>query len=214
MTSSPWLPEEDDRSQVDEQSSSSPHPGLYRVADAEVSLNTKQSIKANELCYIRWQSDIVMWLSIHIKFENDLDLGRGNSRFVKLKSPLMYAKILLYSRSSYFLHQICLYEIIKLFCTIFRISANFRKKFETVLMGYSVAGGKLIHEKNQKQKISWHYPFKPVNRFHKICEITRQKIPVYSSYKKSAKTSTSQDVHAASLYIIWYTVGGCTWWKR
>jgi hypothetical protein len=47
MTSSPWLPEEDDRSQVDEQSSSSPHPGLYRVADAEVSLNTKQSIKAN-----------------------------------------------------------------------------------------------------------------------------------------------------------------------
>ena len=34
------------------------------------------------------------------------------------------------------------------------ISANFRKKFETVLMGYSGAGGKLIHEKNQKQKIS------------------------------------------------------------
>ena len=33
------------------------------------------------------------------------------------------------------------------------ISANFRKKFETVLMGYSGAGGKLIHEKNQKQKI-------------------------------------------------------------
>jgi hypothetical protein len=28
------------------------------------------------------------------------------------------------------------------------------KKFETVLMGYSGAGGKLIHEKNQKQKIS------------------------------------------------------------
>ncbi len=27
-------------------------------------------------------------------------------------------------------------------------------------MEYSVAGGKLIHEKNQKQKISWHYPFK------------------------------------------------------
>ncbi len=30
-------------------------------------------------------------------------------------------------------------------------------------MGYSGAGGKLIHEKNQKQKISWHYPF---NRGH------------------------------------------------
>jgi hypothetical protein len=26
-------------------------------------------------------------------------------------------------------------------------------------MGYSGAGGKLIHEKNQKQKISWHCPF-------------------------------------------------------
>ncbi len=26
-------------------------------------------------------------------------------------------------------------------------------------MKYSGAGGKLIHEKNQKQKISWHCPF-------------------------------------------------------
>jgi hypothetical protein len=34
------------------------------------------------------------------------------------------------------------------------ISANFRKKFETALMVYSGAWGKLIHEKNQKQKIS------------------------------------------------------------
>ena len=31
---------------------------------------------------------------------------------------------------------------------------EFSKKFKTVLMGYSGAGGKLIHEKNQKQKIS------------------------------------------------------------
>jgi hypothetical protein len=31
---------------------------------------------------------------------------------------------------------------------------EFSKKFETVLMGYLGAGGKLIHEKNQKQKIS------------------------------------------------------------
>ncbi len=34
------------------------------------------------------------------------------------------------------------------------------KKFETVFMGYSGAGGKLIHEKNHKQKILWHCPFK------------------------------------------------------
>ncbi len=27
-------------------------------------------------------------------------------------------------------------------------------------MQYSGAGGKLIHQKNQKQKISWHYPLK------------------------------------------------------
>ncbi len=27
-------------------------------------------------------------------------------------------------------------------------------------MEYSGAGGKLIHEKNQEQKISWHCPFK------------------------------------------------------
>ncbi len=27
-------------------------------------------------------------------------------------------------------------------------------------MEYSGAGGKVIHEKNQKQKISWHCPFK------------------------------------------------------
>jgi hypothetical protein len=35
-------------------------------------------------------------------------------------------------------------------CKYFR---EFSKKFETVLMGYSGAGGKLIHLKNQEQKI-------------------------------------------------------------
>jgi hypothetical protein len=29
-------------------------------------------------------------------------------------------------------------------------------------MEFSGAGGKLIHEKNQKQKISWQCPFKEV----------------------------------------------------
>ncbi len=37
---------------------------------------------------------------------------------------------------------------------------EFSKKCEMVLMGYSGAEGKLTHEKNQKQKISWHCPFK------------------------------------------------------
>ncbi len=37
-------------------------------------------------------------------------------------------------------------------------------------MEYSGAGGKLIHEKNQKQKISWHSPFKDwVPGFATIC---------------------------------------------
>ncbi len=39
------------------------------------------------------------------------------------------------------------------------ISANFRKKFETALMVYSGAWGKMIHEKHQKLKILWHCPF-------------------------------------------------------
>jgi hypothetical protein len=40
-------------------------------------------------------------------------------------------------------------------CTLTREHLReFSKKFETVLMEYSGAGGKLIHEKNQKQKIS------------------------------------------------------------
>ncbi len=33
-----------------------------------------------------------------------------------------------------------------------KFAANFRKKFETVLMGYSGAGGKLIYEKKPEAK--------------------------------------------------------------
>ncbi len=40
---------------------------------------------------------------------------------------------------------------------------EFSKKFETVLMEYSGAGGKPIHENNQKQKISWHCHFDTKN---------------------------------------------------
>jgi hypothetical protein len=43
-------------------------------------------------------------------------------------------------------------------------------------MEYSGAGGKLIHEKNQKQKISWHCPFKcivegPILKVRNIFEV-------------------------------------------
>jgi hypothetical protein len=37
---------------------------------------------------------------------------------------------------------------------------EFSKKFEMVLMEYSGAGGKLIHEKNQKKKSRDTLPFK------------------------------------------------------
>ncbi len=39
------------------------------------------------------------------------------------------------------------------------ISANFRKKFEMVLMVYSGARGTLIYEKNLKSKFSCQTPF-------------------------------------------------------
>ncbi len=45
-------------------------------------------------------------------------------------------------------------------------------------MGYSGAGGKLIHEKNQKQKISWHCPFKSFISF--LSPISSQIIGVSS----------------------------------
>ncbi len=41
---------------------------------------------------------------------------------------------------------------------------EFSKKFEMVLMGYSGAGGKLIHEKKTEAKISWQCPFNPLWR--------------------------------------------------
>ncbi len=41
-------------------------------------------------------------------------------------------------------------------------------------MEYSGAGGKLIHEKNQKQKISWHCPFK--------CKVITNDLLIYVSH--------------------------------
>ncbi len=50
------------------------------------------------------------------------------------------------------------------------ISANFQKKFETALGAW----GKLFHEKNQKQKISWHCHFKKqvrIGRWLCLCSL-------------------------------------------
>jgi hypothetical protein len=44
-----------------------------------------------------------------------------------------------------------------------RISPRiFERKNETTLIGYSGAWGKLIHEKNLKWEISWHFPLRLV----------------------------------------------------
>jgi hypothetical protein len=46
-------------------------------------------------------------------------------------------------------------------------------------MVYSGAWGKLIHEKNQKSKISWHCPFKENKRIWRMCQ---QYFAVYGEY--------------------------------
>ncbi len=73
------------------------------------------------------------------------------------------AKIYIYVNSS---TQRCPNKISKIFliedrwCTLnLKYLREFSKKFETSLMVYS-AWGKLIHEKNQKSKISWDCSFK------------------------------------------------------
>ncbi len=49
-------------------------------------------------------------------------------------------------------------------CTLSRENlCEFSKKFEIAVKVYSDAWGKLIHEKNQKSKVSWHCPFKQYN---------------------------------------------------
>ncbi len=70
-------------------------------------------------------------------------------------------------------------------CTLtFEYLRQFSKKFVTVLMEYSGAGGKLTHKKNQKQKISWHCPFKGKGLQDRI-QINGQKLtfPMRKSWK-------------------------------
>ncbi len=45
-------------------------------------------------------------------------------------------------------------------CKYLEFIASFFKKFKSALMAYLGAWGKMIHVKKQKQKISWHCPFK------------------------------------------------------
>ncbi len=54
-------------------------------------------------------------------------------------------------------HRFCWHRWCTLTCEYLR---EFSKKFEMILMSFSGALGKVIHDKNLKQKISWHCPFK------------------------------------------------------
>ncbi len=54
-------------------------------------------------------------------------------------------------------HRICAWTLHKFANTV---SQRIFVKFEMTLVLFSGAWGKMIHEKNLKQKISWHYPFK------------------------------------------------------
>ena len=51
------------------------------------------------------------------------------------------------------------------------ISANFRKKFEMFLMGYSGPPGTLIYEKNLQAKISCQTPFNIMYRRPILCTL-------------------------------------------
>jgi hypothetical protein len=58
-----------------------------------------------------------------------------------------------------------------------RYLREFLKKFETALMVYSGAWGKLIREKNKKSKISWHCPFKSARGFVRETDTHRLSLP-------------------------------------
>ncbi len=49
-------------------------------------------------------------------------------------------------------------------------------------MEYSGAGEKLIHEKNQKQKISWHCPFKFEVYYNRIYTIVCHLLLLFNTY--------------------------------
>ncbi len=66
------------------------------------------------------------------------------------------------------------------FCHLPPVSCEFSKKFETALLVYSGAWGKLIHEKKQKSEISWHCPFKgKASRFVLLCSSLIGCMPIY-----------------------------------
>jgi hypothetical protein len=103
------------------------------------------------LASIRWREQLAASLhpgkaSLRLSYQPLL-------RYNSLPSPLLR-----YLKGQ--CHEIfCFFFFMNQFPPSHRVS-QFAKKFETALVVYSGAWGKMIHEKNQKSKILWHCPFK------------------------------------------------------
>ncbi len=69
-------------------------------------------------------------------------------------------------------------------------------------MEYSGAGGKLIHEKNQKQKISWHYPFKMLITFLEFLRTVFQSLTPVCLFSVSLYLKIKQNNEKMSTLII------------
>ncbi len=68
------------------------------------------------------------------------------------------------------------------------IFANFRKKFEMIIMVYLGVGGTLIYEKNLKSKISCQTPFKYFQAQKRLCKASEDKLLLSSILCTEMKT--------------------------
>ncbi len=76
-------------------------------------------------------------------------------------------------------------------------------------MLYSDAWGKLIHEKNQKSKISWHFPFLGLN-ISAVIYATKVNLAINISYRYAYSTVQYMVQYLASLPDLPYLFGFCT----
>ncbi len=76
----------------------------------------------------------------------------------------------------------------------------FKKKFETSLMGYSGACGKLFHDENLKLKISWHCPLSWFQNY---------KYKTGLGFEKSLTVNLFCDIPSDG--IIWVQIWGLQW---
>ncbi len=101
---------------------------------------------------------------------------------------------------------------------------EFSKKFDMILMLLSGTWGKVIHEKNLKQKISWHCPFK---QLFSICstftEVLKSKIAGENIFHKSLvkrreeKASSSSFLHTlvmSFVQFIIFSIMCCPSWPK